>query len=160
MRDPDAPGPQVRLSRTRARNTPSPGDAMGRQGGSTVRSALEIASERWGTPVGPVTVRPDGPRRDPDTPAVVRDALAAWRIWSEPSPSMSAIWADLLDGAGKQGTHGCAWLIPYWAFAIPAFPAACVARLLLDSCARPGRFAALLLAVSLFIAGLDMAGVI
>jgi hypothetical protein len=73
---------------------------------------------------------------------------------------MSAVWADLLDGARMQAAYGLGWLIPYWLFGVPAFAAACVARLLLDSSARPGRFAALLLAVVLFIAGLNVAGVI
>jgi hypothetical protein len=121
---------------------------------------MEIAKERWGTPVGPVTVSPEDNRDAPAGPAPVRDALAAWRIWSEPSPSMSAIWDDLLDGAGKQADHGWAWLIPYWAFGLVAFPTACAARLLLDLSARPGRYAALLLAIALFLAGLSVAGVI
>lgn len=162
MRDPDDPEPQVQPSRTRTRNTPpdlratGPGSA----GHSPVRSALEIAKERWGTPVGPVTVQPKDGLPAADAPAPVRDALAAWRIWSEPSPSMSAIWDDLLDGADKLADYGWAWLVPYWAFGVLAFPTACLARLLLDLSARPGRFAALLLAAALFTAGLSVAGVI
>jgi hypothetical protein len=145
----------VRLSRTRARNTPIPG-AGDRPAGGAVRSAIEIAKERWGTPVGPVTSpasRGGGSRER-------RDPLAAWRIWSEPSPSMSAIWADLLEGARLQAAYGWAALVPYWLFGVPGFAVACAARLLLDSSARPGRFAALLFAVLLFTAGLWVAGVI
>lgn len=169
MHDPGAAGPQVRQSPTRARNAPPLGRANGSgaspRRASTVRSALEIARERWGTPVGPVTAL-DGtalggqPRQPGDSPAAARDALASWRIWSEPSPSMSAIWADMKDGAGRQGAYGAGWLVPYWLFGLLAFPVACAARLLLDSSARPGRFAALLVAVLLFIAGLLVAGVI
>jgi hypothetical protein len=154
----------VRPTRTRARNTAPDASATGSRqddpGSNPVRSALDIARERWGTPIGPVTVEPDGTWHVADTPAPVRNALDAWRIWSEPAPPMAAIWADLLDGAQKQGAYGWGWLIPYWAFGVVAFPTACLARLLLDSSARPGRYAALLLAVALFIAGLDVAGVI
>lgn len=162
MHGPAAPGSQVRLSRTRTRNTqPDPGaSGCGEAGSSPVRSALDVAKERWGTQVGPVTVQPgQAPRPGPEPPASL-NALATWRIWSEPSPSMSAIWDDLLDGADKMADHGWAWMIPYWAFGVLAFPTACLARLLLDSSARPGRFAALILAAALFIAGLYVAGVI
>jgi hypothetical protein len=164
MHGPDAARPQVRLSRTHARNTPPPGratgSAPGRPGASTIRSALEIAKERWGTPVGAVTVQNRQPRQPGDGVAVNRDPLVAWRIWSEPSPPMSGIWADLIDGARLQADHGWGWLIPYWLFGIPSFAAACLARVLLDSSARPGRFAALLVAALLFIVGLYVAGAI
>jgi hypothetical protein len=154
----------VRLPRTRARNAPSGGQETGsgatRPVSGAVRSALEIAKERWGTPVGPVTVQSGYARQPGAVPAVSRDPLAACRIWAEPSPSMAAIWADLLDGARRQADQGWGWLIPYWLFGVPAFTAACAARVLLDSSARPGRFAALLLAALLFTAGLYVAGVI
>lgn len=110
--------------------------------------------------MGAVTLQERHPRQPGDGATISRNPLAAWRIWSEPSPSMSGIWADLLDGARLQGDQGWGWLIPYWLFGIPSFAAACVARVLLDSSARPGRFAALLVAVLLFIAGLYVVGAI
>jgi hypothetical protein len=73
---------------------------------------------------------------------------------------MSAIWADMLDGARQQSGYGPGWLVPYWLFGVPGFAAACAARLLLDSSARPGRFAALLLVVLLFTVGLYVAGIV
>jgi hypothetical protein len=153
----------VQPSRTRARNARLFGQAAGFNadgpGVGAVRSALEIAKERWGTPVGPVTSPPE-PAGQRVVRPVRRDPLGALRIWSEPSPSMSAIWADLLEGARLQSAYGLGWLVPYWVFGAPGFAAACAARLLLDSSARPGRFAALLLAVLLFTAGLWVAGVI
>lgn len=164
MQEARAAGPQVRRSHTRARSAPHPGRASASDASparpGTVRSALEIARERWGTPVGPVTTQPGKDFQPADSTAAARDVLATWRIWSEPSPSMSAIWADMKDGAGKQAAYGSPWLIPYWLFGLPAFGLACLARVLLDSSARPGRFAGLLLAAGLFIAGLSAAGIL
>lgn len=164
MHGPGVPGPQVQPTRTRTRNThPDPGaTSCGPSDRSPVRSALDVAKERWGAQVGPVTAQPgQEPQAGYDAvPPAKRSALDTWRIWSEPSPSMSAIWADLLDGSDRLSDSGWAWLVPYWAFGLLAFPTACLARLLLDSSARPGRYAALLLAVSLLIAGLDIAGII
>lgn len=156
----DAPGPQVQPSRTRTRNTQAVSRATScqQERRNPVISALEVAQERWGTPVGSVTVHTG---QDTETaPEARRSPLAMWRIWSEASPAMADIWEDLQDGSDKMADHGWAWLVPYWAFGVPAFLTACLARLLLDSSARPGRFAALFLAVLLFIAGLDVAGII
>lgn len=164
VHDPGAAEPQVQMSRTRARKASFRGPAVGpdgnRPGSGAVRSALEVARERWGTPVGPVTVQPWRGGPDSTCATISRDPLAAWQIWSKPSPPMAAIWADLKEGARQQANHGLAWLVPYWLFGIPGFAAACAARVLLDASARPGRFAALLLSVLLFIAGLSMAGIV
>jgi hypothetical protein len=86
--------------------------------------------------------------------------MAVLRIWTEPSPPMSAVLADLREGSRMQAAYGWPWLIPYWLFGIPAFAVACAARLLLDSSARPGRFAALLAVLLILAAGLYLAGVI
>jgi hypothetical protein len=167
VHDPDAPGPQVRAAHARARSTYNPdpatdGPATERRAENPVRTALQIATERWGLPIGsPVTT--SQPEQDSEAgrqPEVHRDPMAALRIWTEPSPPMSAILADLREGARLQAAHGWAWVIPYWLFGLPAFAVACTARLLLDSSARTGRFAALLAALSLVAVGLHLAGVI
>ena len=165
IHDPDAEGPQVRVSRTRARSTPRDAPATGSPRPGAVRSAIEIARERWGTPIGSVTTSRGRDRAADDDAGDVRsevrrDPMAVLRIWTEPSPPMSAILTDLRTGSRMQAEYGWAWLIPYWLFGIPAFAVACAARLLLDSSARPGRFAALLVALLLFAAGLYLADVI
>ena len=161
----DGQGPHVRPTRARTRNTPGPAGSTSGPGNPAARgvhAAIETARQRWGMPVGPVTTSPDDGRgaQDEARPQIARDPLAVLRIWTEPSPPMSAIVADLREGSRLQAAHGWAWLLPYWLFAVPAFAVACVARLLLDSSARPGRFAGLLLAALLFTVGLYLAGAI
>ncbi len=163
--------PPVRLSPTRARATRPGGPWAGRGSLPAVtggmRSAVELARQRWGTPIGPVT-SPSGPAdRDQQDHAGGRgglrpasDPFRCFRIWSEPPSAMAHVWADLTAGSRRVGELGWGWLVPYWAFGIPGFAVACVARFVQDVAARPGRFAALLLAVVLFVAGLRIAGVI
>jgi hypothetical protein len=155
--DPDAGEPQVRPTRARARNTPVPALATENPAPRTVRSALDVARERWGTPVGSVTTRGDAPGSPGRHGEAQRDPMAVLRIWTEPSPPMSAVLEDFRDGARQLAP---AWLVPYLLFGIPAFAVACAARLLLDAAGRPGRFAALLAVLLLFTAGLYVAGVI
>ena len=132
-----------------------------------MRTAVELARQRWGSPVGPVAFRdaPDGldERHHAGGRAGSRpagDPFRCFRIWSQPPPAMADVWADLIAGSHRVAEQGWGWLIPYWAFGIPGFAVACTARFLQDSAARPGRFAALVLAVVLFLAGLRIAGVI
>jgi hypothetical protein len=163
--------PPVRLSPTRARATRLSGPGVGRgslpaiTGG--VRSAVELARQRWGTPVGPITGS-DVPydldeRQRADwrgDSRLASDPLRCFRIWSERPPAMAHVWADLTVGSRRVGELGWGWLVPYWAFGIPGFVVACVARFVQDAAARPGRFAAVILAVVLILVGLRIAGVI
>lgn len=162
---------QVRPSPTRAR-TSSPGDPGPARSGlpavtEGVRSAVELARQRWGAPVGPVTSprtpeRPGAPGHlgAGGGPGTEGDPFRCFRIWSQPPPAMAHVWADLIHGSRRAGELGWGWLIPYWVFGIPGFAVACAARFVQDAAARPGRFAALLLAVVLLTAGLRVAGAI
>jgi hypothetical protein len=161
--------PPVRLSPTRAR-TGAPGEAGSARdalpavtGG--IRSAVELARQRWGTPVGPVPLaEPDGQFEDDgpgqDRPRRSRAVLRCFRIWAEPGPAMAGVWADLVDGSRRVADLGWGWLVPYWLFGLPGFAVCCAARFVLDVAARPSRFAALLVAAGLFLAGLLVAGAI
>ena len=167
---PPAGEPPVRLSPTRA-HTRAPGGTGLVRGGlptvtGSVRSAVELARQRWGTPVGPVPLaEPDGEPEDDgpggqDRLRRSRALLRCFRIWSEPGPAMAGVWADLVDGSRRVADLGWGWLVPYWLFGLPGFAVCCAARFVLDAAARPGRFAALLVAAGLFLAGLLVAGAI
>ena len=162
--------PPVRLSPTRARTGPPSGTALGRGAlpavTGSVRSAVELARHRWGTRVGPVSLaEPDGEPEDDgpggqDRLRRSRALLRCFRIWSEPGPAMAGVWGDLVDGSRRVADLGWGWLVPYWVFGLPGFAVCGAARFVLDAAARPGRFAALLVAAGLFLAGLLVAGAI
>jgi hypothetical protein len=152
---PGAEEPQVRLSPARARSAlPAVTDS--------VRSAVEVARQRWGTPVGDAAT-PGRDAEDPrgrEVPRVAGDPLHCFRIWSERPPAMADIWADLVGGGHRVAELGWGWLVPYWGFGLAGFLVACAARFVQDAAARPGRFAALLAGTGLLVAGLVVAGVI
>jgi hypothetical protein len=163
---PGAEEPQVRLSPARARSGPGAGRQPARSAlpavTGSVRSAVEVARQRWGTPVGDAAT-PGRDAEDPrgrEVPRVAGDPLRCFRIWSERPPAMADIWADLVGGGHRVAELGWGWLVPYWGFGLAGFLVACAARFVQDAAARPGRFAALLAGTGLLVAGLVVAGVI
>ncbi len=156
---PDA-GPKVRPWRTRTRDTePAPESTTGTpQPGARLASARETALKRWRRPIGEPP--PEDPQDGEDTEPALPGAFAHLRINRHTSPSMNAVWADFAEGAWEISAEHPLLLIPYLGFGLPGLAVAAAAKFTFDSSIRPGRFAALLFAVVLLIAGLWIAGAI
>lgn len=157
-----APGEDyAQLARTCARSSlAGPREPVTR----SIRSALEIARQRWGTEIGagPGPEAPGSGEPGQDSSGEPGGgALAAFghlNSWSRPSAPLRDVWADYTGGARQVIQASPLAVIPYWLTGIPGFAVHCLARLIQDASARNGRFAGLLAAVGLLVVGLALAG--
>lgn len=89
-----------------------------------------------------------------------KDGLKALPQWSEPSPSLRAIWHDLIDGGDRAFEEsGLPMAAAYYAIGVPGFVIVCLAETVKLSAARPGRAIVSCLVILLFWSALVVGGV-
>lgn len=145
-------GAHARPWRAHTRDTvPNPGATVI----DITQRSRERIGERWGKPI---EEPPPDPPVDDDTRPRLRDALVHLRTFKA-SPSVRAIWADMVDGGARAyETGGVPAAAIYWAFGGPGIALVVAAELLKFVAARPGREAAALFIVLLVWLALVVAG--
>jgi hypothetical protein len=145
-------GPYAQVARTRARNTGPAAAATPEPVTASVRSALDVARQRWGS--APARREDDGTVLAGVPAAPPAGHPAPFSSWGSESRPVREVWATYRADAARAADRNPFLGLGYWLLALPAFTLHALLRLGQDSTTSLPRTLAFAVALTVLIAGL------
>lgn len=150
----DVPDAYVRASPGPARDTLPD---SGRSATDLTERSRRLIAERWGKVIAEPEPQPAADVGD--SQIRLADALNQLHLYRDPTPSLKAVWLDLVEGGAQvHEDHGLMLAGLYWAAGLPGYAIVAACKVTETVCGRPGRMYGALVVALVAWAALAVAG--